>query len=324
MKIKEKVNKGAIKTAHQIQETTEQLLNITASTPCTSRESTDILREDLALSSSESDSSLPDYSNQIHRTTIATNTDKSQLLTPKSVGTETSPQVCVNLESQDKVYMSTLGCGKLGQFKIPKRPYNTQLGALQAITTKAKKTQTDEVKVPAKKDCIQCCRQDHLINSRFAYWIKDFEENYSSNPPTKYISREDYKRLPNPLKRKPEAPPTNPQYQLKMAAFQGNLIPKAPKDTAQQKASTIPVINSPVPRPLRPQHSRDQIIIRESTTPPNTTGLRRPANVTVDAETYERICQRRVTRPSLMCMPKPLILPPPKEGAWEYTTATKQ
>ena len=108
------------------------------------------------------------------------------------------------------------------------------------------------------------------------------------------------------------------------SSYHHTIIPEPPTDLVNRPTNKVPVVNSPLPGPSRPQHSRERIVIRESTSPPSSQGIKRPANTTVDSAVYESICQRRATQPKLICFPKPLQLPPPKENGWSYTTATKQ
>ena len=119
--------------------------------------------------------------------------------------------------------------------------------------------------------------------------------------------------------------------ELKKATVQNlpvNHSPEAgPSNKAEQRLmtnTTLPADPSPVAGPSRQPHSKNTIVIREGKTPPNKNGLRRPMNMQLDSATYETICKRRATRPELICHPGPLKLPPPKEGGWTYTTATKQ
>ena len=106
--------------------------------------------------------------------------------------------------------------------------------------------------------------------------------------------------------------------------MQKSNLNQTPAELKENITHKLPVSNSPKAGPSKPVHSRTTIVIREGTTPPSTSGLRRPMNVEIDSATYESICKRRATRPELICHPRPLQLPPPKEGGWSYTTATKQ
>ena len=81
--------------------------------------------------SSDSETSLPDYSAVINKVTTSTNIDIVNLSDSKDAQTETSPEVCLTLETQKPIYLSTLGTQSLGQFKIPKTPNNLPKGRSQ-------------------------------------------------------------------------------------------------------------------------------------------------------------------------------------------------
>ena len=130
LKARETVNTQATKPSYNIGQTTKALLGLTSQSPTP----VSIIEQDLALSS-DSDTSLPDHSSVISKVTTAVNTDKTEVhTTTKDVQTDTSPEVMFTLKNQTKVIVSTLGTNSMGNFKIPKRPYSTQIGALEATT----------------------------------------------------------------------------------------------------------------------------------------------------------------------------------------------
>ena len=113
------------------------------------------------------------------------------------MSTSTSPQIIIEgMQTNNSTAILRATGVNLGQFVIPKKPYNTQIGALKAIPFKNVKTQTTNP--PSHQDsrcCNECSHQEHLINQRWANWVKDFEEFGLADPPVKYDSRESYKRL---------------------------------------------------------------------------------------------------------------------------------
>ena len=108
------------------------------------------------------------------------------------------PEECLTFNAQNSIYMSTLGTNSLGEFKIPRKTYSTQIGALAATKIKNKKVQTDKPQTNTETECSTCKREDHLISMTMAYWVKDAQEQLGPNPPRPITSREDYRRIPLP------------------------------------------------------------------------------------------------------------------------------
>ena len=156
------------------------------------------LAKDLEISDGDSENEDPrvvsittnSHSEDPKVVSIATNIDTSGITKTKEGTTNTTPDVRITLSTQQDVYLRTFGNKDLGLFKIPKKEYNTQLGYLDSVQIHNTACQTDV------KSCIECNRHDHMINSRWRYWVNDAKTNCNLNSPTIYQSREDYHKLP--------------------------------------------------------------------------------------------------------------------------------
>ena len=247
---------------------------------------------------------------------VATNTDISNTKGNTSVSCNTSPMVCLDMKEQSQVYLNLLGTkAELGPYKIPKQPYNTQLGALRAYTSKNAKTQTKPQESTSKDCCSVCTHQDHLINQRWDYWVEDFKKNGKMDVPKTYQSRETYKRL--------SLTPPNPQYRNKMARF--DLTPTSPKES--RKPEVTPQAGPSKPRESRPIPKRERppkafpdhpTMVINKEIPAST--VRRPGQMLLNQSAYENICSRISTRPKLITPKRSLNLPEPREGQWDYLT----
>ena len=60
---------------------------------------------------------------------------------------------------------------------MPKKPYNTQIDALEGVKTHNKNTQID------KHICQDCQYEDHLQTQRLKCWISDCNQNYNNPDP---------------------------------------------------------------------------------------------------------------------------------------------
>ena len=193
------------------------------------------------------------------------------------------------------------------------------MGALKAIQFKNAKTQTRPVTInPETPCCDDCAHQDHLINERWNYWVKDFETYGAKNSQKPYQSRETYKRL--------NINPPNQDYKKKMAKF--DLTPKSPKTTAGPSHASPKAgpskerTHRPIPKRIRPpkQIPLEPTIVVDRSNPPS--AVQRPKEFLLDQQTYNNICSRIPTRPVLTTPRRAIKLPAPRDGQWDYTTNT--
>ena len=140
------------------------------------------LAKDLSLSDTDEESEVEALEN----ISTATNTDQTGVINTQENYTNTSPDIKITLDTPEEVYITTFG---LGTYKVPRKEYNTQIGYLNSIKVNNKSAQTDT------KSCIDCHRHDHLVNSRWAYWIKDTKLNCVSQPKPVYQEQERLQKI---------------------------------------------------------------------------------------------------------------------------------
>ena len=67
-------------------------------------------------------------------------------------------------------------------------------------------------------------------------------------------------------------------------------------------------------------YNKPEIRITSGETHPNNRRIKKPRPLTTGNEVYEAICSRTPTRPVLATSLRTILLPPPKEGGWNYRT----
>ena len=82
--------------------------------------------------------------------------------------------------------------------------------------------------------------------------------------------------------------------------------PKSPRDFQKVKAPVL--FNKP------------EIRITSKEQKMGNSNIRKPKALTVDHEVYTAICSRKPTCPVLATSPRQILLPPPREDKWSYTT----
>ena len=174
--------------------------------------------------------------------------------------------------------------------KISKKP-TSQIGCIPLVAMKNRESQTEN------SNCKDCSYEEHLILQRQSYVIRDAIRNTDPNYSEPSTSREDRHKMPLP----------NKSAHMKwMAKFRRETVPQSP--TNFKKARTTPTFTRP------------EIKISSSHAPVPNPKLKRPSALTVDNETYEAICSRKATRPTLVTSPKVIKLPPPRPEGWSYRT----
>ena len=256
----------------------------------------------MALSDSDSDHEETDSNNA--PCTIATNTDNSGIVSTTDQATCTTPEVKITLDNQKEVYINSFGTKDLGLFKIPKKTYDTQVGHLNATKINNRCTQTDY------KSCLTCNRQEHLMNSRWAYWVKDTEENCTLQPKSVYQSRETYKYLPLKFKPKPQTTNTpstskkpTPPHRLdirKQPIYDPEKLKKCRESLKPRSPQLTPKPNRKTPSPKPSTSNATTLKIRAPGLITKPTLKRKPNSMVLDNATYEAICSRRTTRPTIM------------------------
>ena len=88
------------------------------------------------------------------------------------------------------------------------------------------------------------------------------------------------------------------------------------------RPSLIPRTPKEFPKAATPRtHTKSEIKITSKQAETTHSKVRKPSTLTIDNPTYEAICSRKPTRPTLVTSPRKLVLPPPpQDGSWSYTT----
>ena len=245
-----------------------------------------ILKNDLALSDDE-----PEHSSiSPPKITMGVNTDKTF---PKEATkcTNTSPLGIFNLTSQ-LVSTHELPEESKGILKIIKKP-STQIGCIPMTIHKNRECQTDD------NTCHKCTNSEHLIIQRQQYIINDAVRNCQEGYSEPVTSREDRHKMPLP---------STTIYNKWCAKLKPSLIPRSPREF-------------PKP-PTPPRFTNPELKITSSTDGATSSSrIRKPTSLTIDNSTYEAICSRKKTRPTLVTSPRKIILPPPpQDGKWSYRT----
>ena len=231
-----------------------------------------ILRQDLALSDDDS----PQL---ISRSTL---TDQTQH-PDSSRSCNTSPIDILDMKNGNKTFLTTHEAPQdIKEFlKISKKP-TSQIGCIPLVAMKNRESQTENSK------CKDCSYEEHLILQWQAYIIKDAIRNTDPNYSEPSTSREDRHKMPLP----------NKSAHMKwIAKFRRETIPQSPTDFKKAR--------------ITPTFTRPEIKISSSQAPVPNPKLKRPSALTVDNETYEAICSRKATRPTLVTSPRVIKLPPP-------------
>ena len=277
-------------TTHQPQATTSNNHTLEATTNAITgvTDWETILTKDLALSDDESQPAplVPP------KICIGVNTDKS-FPTEENKSVNTSPLGIYNLTPTVSALLSTHNLPEEAKttLKVSKKA-TTQIGCVPVTFLKNKSAQTDNQK------CQSCDYNEHLIVERQQYMIDDAVRNTQLNHVEPVTSREDRQNMPLPC---------TARYWKWFSRLRPSLIPRTPKEFP--KAAT--------PR----THTKSEIKITSKQAETTHSKVRKPSTLTIDNSTYEAICSRKPTRPTLVTSPRKLVLPPPpQDGSWSYTT----
>ena len=240
-----------------------------------------LLRQDLALRDDDS----PQL---ISRSTLTDQTQHPD--THRSCNT--SPIGILDMKNTNPTFLTTHEAPQdIKEFlKISKKP-TSQIGCIPLVAMKDRESQTENSK------CKDCSHEEHLILQRQSYIIKDAIKNNEPNYSEPSTSREDRHKMSLPNKS---------AYMKWVAKFRRETIPQSP--TQFKKARMTPTFTKP------------EIKISSTQAPVPNPKLRKPSALTVDNKTYEAICSRKATRPTLVTSPRAIKLPPPRQDGWVYRT----
>ena len=277
-------------TNHQPQATTSNYHSIEATTNAITgvTDWETILTKDLELSDDESQPAplAPP------KVCMGVNTDKS-FPTEENKGSNTSPIGIYNLTPVTSALFSTHNLPEEAKttLKVSTKA-TTQIGCVPVVFQKNKAAQTDIQK------CQDCSYNEHLIVERQQYIIDDAVRNTQSNHIEPVTSREDRQNMPLPC---------TARYWKWFSRLRPSLIPRTPKE---------------FPKAVRsPTYTKSEIKITSKQSVMTNSNVRKPSTLTIDNSTYEAICSRKPTRPTLVTSPRKLVLPPPpQDGSWSYTT----
>ena len=244
-----------------------------------------ILNKDLEVSPSES--GTPKLA------TTATNTDVHH---NPAVSTEvnTSPLCILDMETNHQTLLTTHDTSGYAKEFLKLAPKTTtQIGCVPLIRMRDEDTQTDK----SNRNCQDCDNEEHLILQRQAYIRADAYRNIRDNFHEPITSREDRARMSIPNKT---------SYNKWLMKLQRETKPKSPGDF--QKVKSPILFNNP------------EIKITSKEQNMGNPNIRKPKALTVDHEVYTAICSRKPTRPMLATSPRKILLPPPREEKWSYTT----
>ena len=208
------------------------------------------------------------------------------------MSTNTSPLALLNIGGGNAQLATTHDTTDNAKpfFTIATKP-TTQVGCIPLTRMKSGSTQTEE------HSCNSCTREDHLISLRQNYIREDAVHSLNIGYNSPITSREDRSRMPIP---------GSTNHQKWKDKLNSELKPKSPSDFVKSK----------------PQNKFTNPELKVSSAPrSDNSHIRKSTSLTIDNETYEAICSRKRTRPTLVTSPRKLIHPaPPPSGAWSYST----
>ena len=142
--------------------------------------------------------------------------------------------------------------------------------------------------------CKDCTYEEHLILQCQSYIIKDAIRNTDPNYSEPSTSREDRYRI---------MLPSESAHKKWIAKFRREIIPQSPTDFKKTRRT--------------PTFTRPEIKISSPQAQVPNPKLKRPSGLTVDNGTYDAICNRKATRPTLVTSPRVIKLPPPRPS-WDH------
>ena len=244
---------------------------------------TEFLKKDSELSDNDSDSE-PRITTAVikPKKIIGVNADKTY--TQKiTTSTNTSPLGLLNLGHRDTHLVTTHEIPEEATtlLKVHRQPC-TQIGCVPLVCHKSHTIQTEE------PSCKTCLYEEHLILQRQNYIRQDAINNLNQNYREPTTSREDRHRMPLPH---------TIAYKKWSEKLKLQLKPKSLLEFPKEARSPI--------------FTKTELKITTKEQKPTHSGIRRPSSLTIDNQTYEAICSRKKTRPTLVTSPRKLILPPP-------------